>query len=174
MSFFTVCFCHRANVFCLTPLRCNDSSHANPLSRETVGRDRDGHWPAQTLRAGSSVFDVEGTVLLLAGSGGNGPVPAPARTERKLNLVPARARVGAGTFPSPGLRTSRATIGVDLLVSGSSRCFASIRFRFRCSFADRVAVPTARTAGEVWSRPASEDQFPFPLAPEFWGSWTNS
>jgi hypothetical protein len=25
-----------------------------------------------------------------------------------------------------------------------------------------------------WSWPTSEGQFPFPLAPEFWGSWTNS
>jgi hypothetical protein len=25
-----------------------------------------------------------------------------------------------------------------------------------------------------WSRPTSEGQFPFPLAPEFWGSWTDS
>jgi hypothetical protein len=118
-----------------------------PASRESVDRDYD--YPAHMLRAGSSDFNAEGTVLLLAGSGGNGPVPALARTEQKLNLVPARARVEAGTFPSPGLRTSQATIGVDLLVSDSSRCFASIRFRFRCSFADRVTAPTARTAGEV-------------------------
>jgi hypothetical protein len=57
--------------------------------------------------------------------------------------------VEAGMFPFPGLRTSQATIGVDLPVSGSSRCFARVRFRFRCSFADRVAGPTDRTAGEV-------------------------
>jgi hypothetical protein len=25
-----------------------------------------------------------------------------------------------------------------------------------------------------WSRSTSEGQFPFPLAPEFWGSWTDS
>jgi hypothetical protein len=25
-----------------------------------------------------------------------------------------------------------------------------------------------------WSRPVSKGQFPFPLAPEFWGSWNNS
>jgi hypothetical protein len=25
-----------------------------------------------------------------------------------------------------------------------------------------------------WSRPTSEGQFPFPLAPEFWDSWTDS
>jgi hypothetical protein len=25
-----------------------------------------------------------------------------------------------------------------------------------------------------WSRPTSKDQFPFPLAPEFWDSWTDS
>jgi hypothetical protein len=67
-------------------------------------------------------------VLLLVGSRKDGLAPAPARMERKLHLVPARARVGAGTFPFPGLRMSQATIGVDLLVSGSSRCFASVKF----------------------------------------------
>jgi hypothetical protein len=25
-----------------------------------------------------------------------------------------------------------------------------------------------------WSRPVFRDQFPFPLAPEFWGSWDDS
>jgi hypothetical protein len=25
-----------------------------------------------------------------------------------------------------------------------------------------------------WSWPISKGQFPFPLAPEFWGSWNNS
>jgi hypothetical protein len=24
-----------------------------------------------------------------------------------------------------------------------------------------------------WSRPVSKGQFPFPLAPEFWGSWND-
>jgi hypothetical protein len=98
------------------------------LTRESVDRDCDGHWPAQMLRAGYSGFDVEETVLLLAGSRKDGLAPAPARTKRKLNLVPARARVRADTFPFSGLHTPQATIGVNLLVSGSSRCFASVRF----------------------------------------------
>jgi hypothetical protein len=149
MSFFAVRFYHCANVFCLTPLRCSDSSHANPLSCKSVGRDRDGHWPAPMLRVGSSGFNVEGKVLLLAGFRKGGLALAPARTERKLHPVSARARVGAGMFPFPGLRTYQATIGVDLLVSGSSRCFVSVRFRFHCSFADRVTAPADRTAGEV-------------------------
>jgi hypothetical protein len=25
-----------------------------------------------------------------------------------------------------------------------------------------------------WSQPVFKDQFPFPLAPEFWGSWNDS
>jgi hypothetical protein len=25
-----------------------------------------------------------------------------------------------------------------------------------------------------WSQPTSKSQFPFPLAPEFWGSWNDS
>jgi hypothetical protein len=119
------------------------------LTRESVDRDYDSHWPTQTLRAGSSGFDAEGTVLLLASSRKDGLAPAPVRMEQKLNLVPARATVGAGTFPFLGLRTSQAMIGVDLLVSGSSRFFASVRLRFRCLFADRVAAPADRTAGEV-------------------------
>jgi hypothetical protein len=88
-------------------------------------------------------------MLLLAGSGECGLAPVPARMEWEPHLVPARARVGAGAFPFPSLRTFRATIGADLLAFSSSRCFASIRFRFRCLFVDRVAAPAARTAGEV-------------------------
>jgi hypothetical protein len=98
------------------------------LTCKSIDRDRDGHWPAQMLRAGSSGFNAEGKVLLLAGSRKDGLAPALAQTERKLHLVPAQARVRAGTFPFLGLRTSQAMIGVDLLVSGSSHCFASVRF----------------------------------------------
>jgi hypothetical protein len=52
-------------------------------------------------------------VFLLADSGKDGLAPAPAWMERKLNLVPARARVGAGTFPFPGLHTFLAAVGVN-------------------------------------------------------------
>jgi hypothetical protein len=52
-------------------------------------------------------------------------------------------------FPFPGLRTSLAVVGVDLQVSGSSHYFASVRFRFRRLFADLIAAPADRTAGEV-------------------------
>jgi hypothetical protein len=55
----------------------------------------------------------------------------------------------AGTFSFPGLRTFLATVGVDFPVSGSSRCFARVRFRFCCSFADHVAAPANRIADEV-------------------------
>jgi hypothetical protein len=55
----------------------------------------------------------------------------------------------AGTSPFPGLRTSLAAAGVNLQVLGSSHYFASVRFRFRRSFADHVAAPADRTAGEV-------------------------
>jgi hypothetical protein len=85
----------------------------HPLSRESVDRDYDSHCPAQTLWAGSSGFNAEGMVLLLAGSGKDGLAPAPARMERRLSLVPARARVGAGTFPFPGLRTFLSVVGVN-------------------------------------------------------------
>jgi hypothetical protein len=108
-------------------------------------------------------------VLLLAGSRKDGLAPALVRTERKLHLVPARARVRAGTFPFPGLRTSQAMIGVDLLVSGSSRCFASVRFRFRCSFADRVAVLAAQTVGEVLEPARFRGPIPFPPSPRVLG-----
>jgi hypothetical protein len=88
-------------------------------------------------------------VLLLTGSGKDGLAPAPARMEQKLNLVPARVRAKAGTFPFLGLRTFLAAAGVNLPVSGSSHYFASVRLRFRCSFADRVTAPTDQTASEV-------------------------
>jgi hypothetical protein len=59
------------------------------------------------------------------------------------------SEAGAGTSPFPGPRTSLATDGVNLQVSGSSHYFASGRLRFRRSFADHVAAPADRTAGEV-------------------------
>jgi hypothetical protein len=119
-----------------------------PLSHDFVDRDYDGHWTAQTLRAGSPGFNAEGTGLPLAGSGGT--------DQSRLRGVGAESesRTGSGevevdAFPLPGLRTSHAMIGVDFLVSGSSRCFANVKFRFHCSLADCVAAPAERTAGEV-------------------------
>jgi hypothetical protein len=56
---------------------------------------------------------------------------------------------GAGTSPFPGICTSLAAVGVNLQVSGSSHYFASVRFRFRHSFADHVVAPPDRIAGEV-------------------------
>jgi hypothetical protein len=121
---------------------------AKPLSRDSVDRDYDGHWPAQTLRAGSPGFNAEGTELPLAGSGGT--------DQSRLRGVGAESEsctgsgeVEAGTFPLPCLRTSHAMIGVDFLVSGSSRCFANVKFRFRCSLADCVTALAEQTAGEV-------------------------
>jgi hypothetical protein len=38
------------------------------------------------------------------------------------------SEVRAGKFPSPGLRTFLAAVGVDFPVSGSSRYFARVRF----------------------------------------------
>jgi hypothetical protein len=31
-----------------------------------------------------------------------------------------------------------------------------------------------RQPAKDWSQPVFRDQFPFPLAPEFWGSWDDS
>jgi hypothetical protein len=159
------------NVFHLTSLRCDDPSlNRDRCSCESVDRDCGSRWPAQTLRTGplrlrcgendapasrlwgaraGSGSNVNGPALLLAGSRKDGLAPAPARTEQEPHLIPARARVGAGAFPFPSLRAFRATIGADLLAFSSSRCFASVRFRFRCLLVDRVAAPAARTAGEV-------------------------
>jgi hypothetical protein len=119
------------------------------LSRESIGRDYDNHWPAQTLRVG----------LLRLQRGGNGALAsrlwgARASSGSSVDGLETESCTGsgeveAGALPFPGLCTSRTTIGVDLPVSGSSRCFAIDRFRFHCSFADRVAAPAARTAGEV-------------------------
>jgi hypothetical protein len=52
------------------------------VTHESVDRDRDGHWFAQTPRARSSSLSAEGAVLLLAGSGKGGLAPAPAWMER--------------------------------------------------------------------------------------------
>jgi hypothetical protein len=40
-----------------------------------------------------------------------------------------------------------------------------------------LVISQRRLSGQLtryWNRPTSEGQFPFPLAPEFWGSWTDS
>jgi hypothetical protein len=40
-----------------------------------------------------------------------------------------------------------------------------------------LVISQRRLSGQLtryWNRPTSEGQIPFPLAPEFWGSWTNS
>jgi hypothetical protein len=100
---------------------------AKPLSNDSVDRDYDGHWPAQMLQAGSLGFNAEGTGLPLAGSGGTDQSRlrgVGAESESRTGL----SEVEAGTFPLLGLRTSHATIGVDFLVSGSSRCFANVKF----------------------------------------------
>jgi hypothetical protein len=67
----------------------------------------------------------------------------------KTKSCTGSSEVGAGTFPFPSLRTSLAAVGVDLLVSGSSRYSARVRFRFCCSFADHIAAPANRIADEV-------------------------
>jgi hypothetical protein len=69
------------NVLVLVSPRYDDSSARilpwmEPLPRESVDRDYDGHWLAQTLRAGSSSLSAKGAVLLLAGSRKDGLVPA--------------------------------------------------------------------------------------------------
>jgi hypothetical protein len=56
---------------------------------------------------GPSGFSVEGTVLPLAGSRGNGSVPAPARTEQELRLVLAWARLKPACFPSQAFARSK-------------------------------------------------------------------
>jgi hypothetical protein len=114
-------------------------------------------------------------MLPLAGSGKRRLVPAPTRMEWEPHLVPARARVGAGAFPFPSLRTFRATIGAYLLA------FPALAVALRVlgfDFAACLSIVSQRRLLEqparYWSWPASEGQFPFPLAPEFWGSWTIS
>jgi hypothetical protein len=55
----------------------------------------------------------------------------------------------AGTFPSPGPRTSLAAGGVNLRVFGSSHLFVVVKFRFHRSFANHIAAPAERTTGKV-------------------------
>jgi hypothetical protein len=113
-------------------------------------------------------------VFLLAGSRKDGLAPAPARIGRRLSLVPARARVGAGTSPFPGLRTFLAAVGVNPWFLALAPSLRVLGFDF---VACLLIVSQRQLIGQparYWSRPASEAQFPFPLAPEFWGSWTSS
>jgi hypothetical protein len=128
MSFFTVCFGHRATAFCLTLLRRDGSSLSeiacctNPRVGTTIVpglRKRFGRAPPASARR-ERCFRL----------------PAPGETDwSQLHGVEAgtesctgSGEVEAGTFPLPELRTSQATIGADLLASGSSRCFASLKF----------------------------------------------
>jgi hypothetical protein len=69
------------NVLVLVSLRRNDSSARilpwmEPLPREFIDRDYDGHWPTQALRVISYSLSAKGAVLLLAGSRKDGLVLA--------------------------------------------------------------------------------------------------
>jgi hypothetical protein len=59
------------------------------------------------------------------------------------------SEAGAGTSPFPGSRTSLAAGGVNLQVSSFSHLFAVVKFHFRRSFANHIAVPAEQTIGEV-------------------------
>jgi hypothetical protein len=76
---------------------------------------------------------------------------------------------GAGTSPFSGLRMSLAVVGVNLQVSGSSHYFASVRLRFRRSFADHIVAPADRTAGEVLEPAHFRGPIPFPPSPPSFG-----
>jgi hypothetical protein len=146
--------CHRANVLLLVLLHCEDSPvrilpWIEPLPRESIDRDYDGHWLAQTLRARSSSLSAKRSSAYTGRLSEGRTSSGSAGLEWKLSLVPAQARAGASMFPFPGLRMFLAAVGANLPVSGSSHYFASVRFRFCCSFADHVAAPTDQTDGEV-------------------------
>jgi hypothetical protein len=68
-----------------------------------------------------------------------------------VNVEPCTgsSRARTGTSPFPGLHTSLAAAGANPQVSGSSHYFAGVRFRFRRLFANHIAAPADRTAGEV-------------------------
>jgi hypothetical protein len=52
--------------------------------------------------------------------------------------------------------------------------FRMLDFDFDVPFLVMLQHQLIRQPTRDWSRPISKGQFPFPLAPEFWGSWTNS
>jgi hypothetical protein len=79
------------------------------------------------------------------------------------------SEVRAGTFPFPGLRMFLAAVGVDFPVSGSSRYFARVRFRFCYSFAKHVAAPANQIADEVLEPARFWGQIPFPPSPRVLG-----
>jgi hypothetical protein len=77
-------------------------------------------------------------------------------------------------FPFPSLRTFLAAVGVNPQFLALATALRVLGFDF---VARLLIVSQRQLIGQparYYSRPASEGQFPFPLAPEFWGSWTNS
>jgi hypothetical protein len=109
--------------------RCDDSPARilpwiEPLPRESIDRDYDGHCPAQTLRARFSGFSAEGVVLCWP-SLGSANSPRLGGVGVKTKSCTGSSGAGAGTSPFLGLRTSLAAVGVNLQVSGFSRYFAS-------------------------------------------------
>jgi hypothetical protein len=171
--------CHRANVLLLVLLHCEDSPvrilpWIEPLPRESIDRDYDGHWLAQTLRARSSSLSAKrssaSTGRLWEGRTSSGS----AGLEWKLSLVPAQARAGASMFPFPGLRMFLAAVGANLPVLALAITLRVLGFDFVARLLIMSQRQLIRQTARYWSQPTSEGQFPFPLALEFWGSWTNS
>jgi hypothetical protein len=80
----------------------------------------------------------------------------------------------ASTSPFPGPRTSPAAGGANLQVSGSSHLFAVLSVNFVTRLLVISQHRLSRQLARYWNRPTSEGKFPFPLAPKFWGSWTDS
>jgi hypothetical protein len=67
----------------------------------------------------------------------------------KAEFYASSSEARAGMPPFPGPRMSLAAVGVNLQASGSSHFFAGVKFQFCCSFANHIAAPPDRTAGEV-------------------------
>jgi hypothetical protein len=88
--------------------------------------------------------------------------------------VPARVRARAGTFPFPSPHAFLAAVGVNPQFLALATALRVLGFDF---VAHLLIVSQHHLIGQLaryWSQPTSEGQFPFSLAPEFWGSWTNS
>jgi hypothetical protein len=90
--------------------------------------------------------------------------------------MPARARPEPACFSLTNLRMNLVAAGVNLQTADLSHfprgCHC--RFRFRCSLLVMTQHQLIGHPAKDWSRPVFKDQFPFLLAPEFWGSSNDS
>jgi hypothetical protein len=85
----------------------------------------------------------------------------------------SEAGAGASPFPGPSHDLCRGLQQISrfLALAISSQVLS---FDFAACLLIMSQRQLTGQPARYWSRPTSEGQFPFPLAPEFWDSWTDS